>query len=156
MRTRSVIGGGIVFWFLTAMSGCAFDGDDEQADSQAPDEGSASADLDDPAPPPPATPTCDWVASFAGAWVPFNRASNTVNCNMVRGDNSPGVGQLQQSMNLCYQEHLARDNDFGGNTEAALRRTQTRAGTTSDGQYGPNTRKAMLHERIGGGCIRVP
>ena len=103
-----------------------------------------------------ATPTCNWVAAFAGAWVPMHLATNSVNCNMVRGTNSEAVKKLQHSMNLCYREHLVEDGDFGGNTEAALRRTQRAAGTGDDGQYGPNTRRAMLHQAIAGGCIRVP
>ncbi|MFJ7271363.1 peptidoglycan-binding protein [Streptomyces sp. NPDC099050] len=103
-----------------------------------------------------ATPTCDWVASYAGAWVPMYKAGNTVNCNMVRGTNSPAVQKLQHSMNLCYGESLVEDGDFGGNTRNALIRTQIKAGTAADGEYGPNTRRAMLHQGINGGCIRVP
>ncbi|MEV6956646.1 peptidoglycan-binding domain-containing protein [Streptomyces sp. NPDC051183] len=103
-----------------------------------------------------ATPTCDWVASYAGAWVPMYKASNTVDCNMVRGTNSPAVQKLQHSMNLCYGENLVEDGDFGGKTRDALIRTQRKAGTAADGEYGPNTRKAMYHQAINGGCIRVP
>ncbi|MCJ0872678.1 peptidoglycan-binding protein [Streptomyces sp. AP-93] len=103
-----------------------------------------------------ATPTCDWVASYAGAWVPMYKAGNTVTCNMVRGTNSPGVQKLQHSMNLCYGESLVEDGDFGGKTRDALIRTQKKAGTAADGEYGPNTRKAMLHQAVNGGCIRVP
>jgi peptidoglycan hydrolase-like protein with peptidoglycan-binding domain len=104
-----------------------------------------------------ATPTCDWVAAYAGAWVPENLAANTVGCNMVQGDHSAGVKQLQHTMNVCYREHLAEDSDFGPATLAALIRTQNKVGTPADGQYGPNTRRAMKHQPIGGGaCIRVP
>lgn len=103
-----------------------------------------------------ATPTCDWVASYAGAWVPMYKATNTVTCNLVQGTHSAAVRQLQHSMNLCYGEKLAEDSDFGPSTRAALIRTQQKAGTPADGEYGPNTRKAMLHEKIGGGCTRVP
>lgn len=101
--------------------------------------------------------TCDWVASYAGAWVPMHRASNSVTCYMARGAHSPAVQKLQHSMNLCYGENLDEDSDFGQLTEAALKRTQSKAGTTADGEYGPNTRKAMKHQPINGGaCIRVP
>lgn len=103
-----------------------------------------------------ATPTCDWVASYAGAWVPMYKATNTVTCNLVQGTHSAAVRQLQHSMNLCYGEKLAEDSDFGPSTRAALIRTQQKAGTPADGEYGPNTRKAMLHEKVGGGCTRVP
>ncbi|MFD7704307.1 peptidoglycan-binding protein [Streptomyces caelestis] len=103
-----------------------------------------------------ATPTCDWVGSYAGAWVPMHRGTSTVNCNMVQGTNSPAVQKLQYSMNLCYGENLSLDGDFGPATKAALIRTQRKAGTPADGQYGPNTRTAMYHQAINGGCTRVP
>jgi len=104
-----------------------------------------------------ATPTCDWVASYAGAWVPEYLATNTVACNMVQGDVSAGVQKLQHSMNLCYGERLSEDGQFGRLTRAALIRTQSKAGTNPDGEYGPNTRRAMLHQPVNGGsCIRVP
>jgi hypothetical protein len=83
-----------------------------------------------------ATPTCDWVASYAGAWVPENRAANTVICNMVEGDVSAGVRQLQHDMNLCYGEHLVEDSDFGPATHAALIRTQQKAGTPQTASTG--------------------
>jgi peptidoglycan hydrolase-like protein with peptidoglycan-binding domain len=71
---------------------------------------------------------------------------------------SSAVGQLQTTMNVCYGEHLTVDDDFGSLTEAALVRTQKKAGTQADGVYGPNTRKAMLHQSavISKQCVRVP
>jgi peptidoglycan hydrolase-like protein with peptidoglycan-binding domain len=105
-----------------------------------------------------ATPTCNGVRNWFNAAVPDWTTTGTVDCNMVRGTNSAAVRQLQRSMNVCYQEHLVLDGDFGGNTQAALIRTQKRAGTPADGQYGPNTRKAMRHESndVPGTCTRVP
>ena len=104
-----------------------------------------------------ATPTCNWVAAYAGAWVPEYLPTNSVNCNLVQGDNSAAVRQLQHTMNFCYLEHLSEDGDFGSLTKAALIRTQQKAGTAADGQYGPNTRKAMKHEPLSGSvCVRVP
>jgi peptidoglycan hydrolase-like protein with peptidoglycan-binding domain len=171
MRNLKVIGSTIVISCLGLMSACALEPDadnpsqqtsDEQAisDPSAAEDPSAPSDADDAAVEdaitPFATPTCNWVASFAGAWVPFRTGANTVNCNMVRGDNSAGVRQLQHSMNVCYGEHLVEDGDFGGNTRAALLRTQIKVGAAADGEYGPNTRRAMLHEGVNGGCVRVP
>lgn len=105
-----------------------------------------------------ATPTCNGVASYAGAWVPYYDGTNTVNCNMVQGNVSQGVRQLQTTLNKCYGENLVEDGDFGSLTKAALIRAQQRAGTTADGIYGPNTRKAIKHEPLDGStnCVRVP
>jgi hypothetical protein len=157
MRKLNVIGSGVLFSFLAVMSGCALDGNADQPGEQALD-GDPSTSTQDDGLTVFSTPTCNWVASFAGAWVPFfNSGSGTVDCNMVKGDHSAGVQKLQHSMNLCYGEHLAEDSDFGQATKDALIRTQRTAHTPADGEYGPNTRKAMLHERVGGGpCIRVP
>jgi len=131
------------------------DGDELPAEqAEAGDPEAAAPDGTDPL--LLATPTCNGVANWGGAAVPaFN---GNVSCNMVRGTNSGAVRQLQRSMNVCYGEHLVLDGDFGGNTEAALRRTQAKAGTAADGQYGPNTRRAMRHESndVPGTCLRVP
>ncbi len=105
-----------------------------------------------------ATPTCDGATVYANGVVPVNRSSGSVNCNMVRGNVSDGVRALQASLNRCYQEGIAEDGSFGGATYNALRDAQRRAGTSADGVYGPNTRRAMLHMRYGTatGCVRVP
>jgi hypothetical protein len=157
MRHLNIIGSGVLFSLLAVMSGCALDGDLAEPDEQAPD-GDPSTSTQDDGLTILATPTCNWVASFAGAWVPFfNGGSGTVNCNMVKGCNSAGVQKLQHSMNVCYGEHLVEDGDFGQATKDALIRTQNKAGTGADGQYGPNTRRAMLHQSVSGGpCVRVP
>jgi peptidoglycan hydrolase-like protein with peptidoglycan-binding domain len=113
--------------------------------------GQASATVLHPA------PTCDWVAAYAGAWVPEYLPTNTVNCFMGQGDSGAGVQKLQHTMNLCYGEHLVEDGSFGPLTRAALIRTQQKSGTPADGEYGPNTRRAIRHQPINGGpCIRVP
>ncbi|HWU90686.1 MAG TPA: peptidoglycan-binding domain-containing protein [Kofleriaceae bacterium] len=163
MRILGPIGNGILFSLLSVVSACAFDVDEDQPLQQASEEGLAISNPDAPAELPTdetglSTPTCNWVASYAGAWVPyFSGPPGTVDCNMVRGCNSAAVRQLQHSMNVCYGEHLTEDGDFGLLTEQALIRTQKKAGTTADGGYGPNTRKAMLHEPVSGGpCVRVP
>ena len=74
------------------------------------------------------------------------------------GADSNAVGTLQRTMNVCYGEHLTVDNYFGPATQAALKRTQTKARTVADGVYGPNTRKAMLHQsdEVPNKCVRVP
>lgn len=162
MRIIRFIRSGVMVPFLAAMSACALDG--TPSESQDLDDAPASSEHGDAAAMSSdaaeidvlSTPTCNWVASYAGAWVPMYTGTNTVDCNMVVGCVSEGVKKLQHSMNLCYLEHLDEDGNFGTLTRDALIRTQRKAGTTADGQYGPNTRKAMFHQAISGGCIRVP
>ncbi|GIG56945.1 peptidoglycan-binding protein [Longispora fulva] len=101
------------------------------------------------------TPTCDWVALYNNAWVPMYKAGNTVTCNMVQGTHSAAVQKLQYTMNYCYGENLALDSDFGPATKAALIRVQRIAGTPADGQYGPNTRRAMYWVDTNGYCVQV-
>lgn len=105
-----------------------------------------------------ATPTCDWVASYSGAWVPYYRGTATVTCNLVQGTYGEAVRQLQTTLNKCYKAGLVVDKSFGPATRSALIRAQQAAGTPADGEYGPNTRKAIRHEPLNGStnCVRVP
>ena len=130
---------------------------DTQGEAADPDATAAEA-ADADSVKPLATPTCNGVRNWFNAAVPDWTPSGTVDCNMVRGDHSPAVEQLQRSMNTCYHEHLVTDGDFGLLTFQALVRTQGKAGTSADGQYGPNTRKAMRHESndVPGTCVHVP
>lgn len=94
-----------------------------------------------------ATPTCSdstVVSGPQGDVVVPSTASGNTTCNMVRGDNSQAVLQLQATLNVCYGKNLVEDGDFGGNTYTALRQVQAAiGGLTVDGQYGPHTRNAM-------------
>lgn len=103
-------------------------------------------------------PTCNSVRDWFNAAVPDVSSTSSVDCAMGLHANSDAVGRLQLTMNVCYGEHLVVDNDFGPLTQAALKRTQTKAGTPADGVYGPNTRKAMRHQSndVPNVCVRVP
>ncbi|MER5349414.1 peptidoglycan-binding domain-containing protein [Kitasatospora sp. NPDC002551] len=102
--------------------------------------------------------TCNSFKSYYGADVPYYTGTGSVDCYMGQGASSDAVWGLQFTMNYCYGEHLTVDGNFGALTRAALIRTQQKAGTPADGEYGPNTRKAILHDVTspGTGCIRVP
>lgn len=130
-------------------------------DGQKDDQASATdpaTSTDTAALTPASLPTCNNVRDWENAAVPDWSVTLTVDCDMGIGAHSPAVGQLQRSMNLCYGEHLAVDNDFGPATQAALKRTQTKAGATPDGEYGPQTRRAMRHENndVPNTCVHVP
>ncbi|WP_327128787.1 peptidoglycan-binding domain-containing protein [Streptomyces sp. NBC_01727] len=122
--------------------------------------GSGLSTLTSATPAAAATPTCNWSASYYGAWVPNygGPSSVNVNCALTLGNyNNVAVGTLQETLNHCYGEHLVVDQDFGTATDAALRRAQAKAGTTADGDYGPATRKAIKHKPTSGTtCVRVP
>jgi hypothetical protein len=71
--------------------------------------------------------------------------SGNFNCVVVRGHRGIAVLVVQESLNACYQQGLAEDRDFGGNTERGVRNAQTRINQTYgnvlsvDGRFGPNT-----------------
>jgi murein L,D-transpeptidase YcbB/YkuD len=103
---------------------------------------------------------CGSYYNYEGAWVPVALPFGPpiVNCDLRRGDLGEGVETLQNTLNICYTEFLTVDGRFGPLTEAALMRAQSIAGTTPDGIYGPNTRRAIEHQRTDDGrlCKRVP
>lgn len=126
------------------------DGDPSAADAETMSDAEALALA--------ALPTCDSVRDYFNAAVPDVKSNGSVNCVMGHGANSPAVGRLQRTMNVCYGEQLDVDNDFGTRTQAALERTQKKAGAKVDGVYGPMTRMDMLHQSNDNAnqCIHVP
>ncbi|MGK5441971.1 peptidoglycan-binding domain-containing protein [Micromonospora sp. URMC 105] len=88
-----------------------------------------------------ATPTCNTTYVYNMRRVPS--AGTNITCNMVRGNVSDAVGQLQHTLNVCYGKSLATDGVFGGGTQTALKQVQSAIGVSADGVYGPNTRNAM-------------
>jgi hypothetical protein len=67
--------------------------------------------------------------------------------------NNWGVVALQNALNKCYNQGIARDGDFGSGTTRALKNAQTwenatrNAGLTVDGKYGPDTYRMMKFPR---------
>jgi hypothetical protein len=112
------------------------------------------------------TPTCNsegyaWTGDAGPILIPAYDGSN-LNCNMVRGDVSIAVHNLQVELNKCFWDvigpQLDEDGNFGGHTFDALRRAQFTAGTPSDDVYGPHTRHAFAISRgwwIGTYCLWV-
>lgn len=60
---------------------------------------------------------------------------------LKRGDKSPEVADLQRFLNL-QGEKLDADGNFGGMTEAAVKRFQAAHGLDADGRWGPDSIKA--------------
>ncbi|GIJ81259.1 Putative peptidoglycan binding domain-containing protein [Micromonospora phaseoli] len=117
-----------------------------------------------------ATPACNgqtywWSAKWGVKLsVPINTASSGVDvrgCLMRQGDGpSGGVGRavraLQQALNMCYQERLTLDGDFGSLTKAALVRAQRREGISADGVYGPQTADFLAFPFLSGNFVTTP
>lgn len=75
------------------------------------------------------------------------RGNNQRHCILTRGLNDVhGVFKLQDAINKCYPQFSAGvgfDGDYGPNTERAVRQIQRKEGVTVDGVYGPDTKTAM-------------
>lgn len=71
-------------------------------------------------------------------------SSGSENCLLSASQYGSGATKaLQTAMNKCYGESLTVDGAFGSKTTAALKRTQTKIGVTSDGIYGVKTHNKM-------------
>lgn len=125
------------------------------------------AKLTEPGAPAPASHgTCfSWTTApgFLGN-TPINvnmpttaRDNNQRHCILRRNNNTHGVFKLQDAINLCYPQFSAgvgHDGDYGPNTERAVRQIQAAVGVNPDGVYGPDTKTAMewpTYHRPGGG-----
>jgi len=78
----------------------------------------------------------------SGAPVPINLNSSSCPANIVRGQHSGCVTELQSLLNHHGAE-LAVDGDFGPLTEAAVRDFQVEKGLSVDGIVGPQTKGAL-------------
>lgn len=81
-----------------------------------------------------------------GSTVPLpGTASGSTDCFLTKGDVSPAVGVLQAALRLCNgQSGLAVDDNFGTNTQNAVKAVQSAHHITVDGIYGNQTRGVML------------
>ncbi|HKO34190.1 MAG TPA: peptidoglycan-binding domain-containing protein [Candidatus Limnocylindria bacterium] len=66
------------------------------------------------------------------------------NCVLGQGNVSGAVLKVQQALNKCYGAGIAEDQNFGPQTESALRGAQNKEQVAADGVYGPAT-AARLH-----------
>jgi hypothetical protein len=117
-----------------------------------------------------ATSTCNgntfwWSAKWNKyLYVPVYRNSAGVQyrgCQLRQGDGGTGgaahaVFALQQALNVCYNENLTTDSDFGAHTKAALIRAQKREGVSADGIYGPQTADYLAFPFQSGDFIASP
>jgi len=105
-----------------------------------------------------ATPTCNgvgdaWTGDAGPIKIPSYNSGGTQNlsCNMVKGNVSSAVANLQTELNKCFADKIGTqlkvDGNFGTNTYNALKKAQAAALTTADGVYGPNTRHAFAISR---------
>ena len=74
------------------------------------------------------------------------------NCDLGPGNLSPAVGDLQRTLNHCYQAGLHVDNDYGPLTKAAVKEAQQDVNITADGMYGPVTRDHIQWVASDGRC----
>jgi peptidoglycan hydrolase-like protein with peptidoglycan-binding domain len=71
-------------------------------------------------------------------------SSGSATCFLAEGDNSSAVSALQRALRACNgYPNLAVDGDFGPNTKNAVLGVQNAPGMTRDGVYGPQTRDHM-------------
>jgi len=108
--------------------------------------------------PQPTTPApdshgiCNGVSQFRGSSTGLlyrlpttSNGSGQTHCVLSEGNNTPGVGKLQDALNRCnLRENLATDNQYGSLTTAAVKRAQDHYGITADGVYGPVTRNNLF------------
>ncbi|MGI5521470.1 peptidoglycan-binding protein [Micromonospora sp. CA-259024] len=84
-------------------------------------------------------------------------------CSLLWGDGGPGTLALQWALNDCYLAPAGRtllypDASFGQLTYNALKFAQSKAGISSDGQFGPQSRAALKFPSLAGGtstCARL-
>src|SRR4051812_1372038 len=75
-------------------------------------------------------------------FVPISGGGSTA-CFLAQGDNSSAVLALQNAMRTCYFQGITVDGDFGPNTKQALINVQHQLGIKADGVYGVQTRASM-------------
>ncbi|MFJ8935071.1 peptidoglycan-binding protein [Streptomyces sp. NPDC102365] len=63
---------------------------------------------------------------------------------MGRGTSNTSVRAPRKNLNSCYGYKLATGGVFGELTESALITVRKKVGVTADGDYGPDTRNAMV------------
>jgi peptidoglycan hydrolase-like protein with peptidoglycan-binding domain len=88
------------------------------------------------------------VAAPASAAVTPSAASVSTYCpdppaNLVPGDVSSCVANLQAALNGTYGFNLSVDGQYGPLTTAAVKAYQTKYGLSVDGQFGPHSRAAF-------------
>jgi peptidoglycan hydrolase-like protein with peptidoglycan-binding domain len=68
---------------------------------------------------------------------------NPGECQLSQGNSGAGVKAMQRGLNACYGAGLTVDGQFGPNTRSALIAVQKRIGVSADGIFGPQTRGTM-------------
>jgi hypothetical protein len=67
----------------------------------------------------------------------------TVQCEMVQGDDGEAVAVLQDALVRCNGQAIAVDGEYGPSTAQAVADVQQRSGLSADGTFDDATRRAM-------------
>lgn len=93
---------------------------------------------------------CDGVkavqVSSSGHYVrqPYHKGTGSRNCTLAEGASGSAVVALQTSLKSCnFAGGLAIDGDYGPNTKKAVAYAQYRRGIGQDGIYGPQSRQSF-------------
>jgi peptidoglycan hydrolase-like protein with peptidoglycan-binding domain len=72
---------------------------------------------------------------------PYHKGTGSRNCTLTEGASGSAVTTLQQALKKCnFADNLTIDGDFGPNTKKAVAYAQFRRGIGQDGIYGPVSR----------------
>jgi hypothetical protein len=101
-----------------------------------------------------ATPTCTsyttYYDTYSTSYVVHRPSAGyqtgTVNCLLKQGNRNDAVTVLQRGLKYCHRFNITVDGEYGPNTKAAVLALQRRAnggwgaGLVEDGEYGPKTK----------------
>lgn len=82
------------------------------------------------------------LAALSGSYVPYLGGSGTT-YNIKSGQTGDKVKNVQMLMNACLGTSLTLDGNFGPNTEKAVMQFQSKYGLAADGIVGAKTKQMI-------------